>query len=154
MEILESKREENNVLFRCYHSISEDNDRKEYYLNRLIEYNLDLVVYTIKNYFPKLIYHKIILEIGLVGLINAIENYEMDKIGSFEEFIVANIKNEINAYNQQENPIFVISLNDDSRINYGDIWYNRTPDVNQMVTTKENRNGYVKKLLYNVKKNI
>lgn len=154
MELLESKREVNNTLFRYYHSLYEDSDNKEKYLNELIEYNLDLVIYTIKNYFPELIYHKTIYEIGLVGLIIAIENYEMDKIGSFEAFIVGNVKNEIERYKELEHPMFVITLNDDSRVNYGDVWYNRTHDINQMVQTKASRTKYVKKLLYGAKKTI
>lgn len=149
MELLELKREINNKLFRYYHSISENNDKKEYYFHRLIDYNLDLIIYTIKEYFPELIYHKTIYEVGLVGLIVAIENYQLDKIGSFEEFVVENIRNEIGNYNQENHPMFVIMGGDETKINMGDIWYNKTHNVSQTMETKKNRDVYVKKLLKN-----
>lgn len=100
MELMEAKRELNNILFRKYHSANNCDEKLKYLLD-LFNYNIDLVGYVIHNEFPDKGTNYI--EEGLIGLIIAIENYEMDKMGSFEAFICANIKNQIMISNDMEN---------------------------------------------------
>lgn len=92
MELIEAKRELNNILFRKYHSANNDDEKHKYLLD-LFNYNIDLVSYVIYNEFPDRGINYI--EEGLTGLIIAIENYEMDKMCSFEEFILSNVRDSI-----------------------------------------------------------
>ena len=51
MNILEEKMDINNTLFRRYHSSNSQENSIE--LSALVNYNYDLVAYTIFKYFPK-----------------------------------------------------------------------------------------------------
>ncbi len=91
MELMEAKRELNNVLFRMYKSTGDEN-KKLILLQELVNYNIDLVGYVIYNEFPN---KEINYMDGVNGLLSAINNYEMDKMCSFEEFILSNVRNNI-----------------------------------------------------------
>ena len=138
MNFLEEKRGVNNSLFREY---SFDRKNKEY-LKALINYNYDLVGYTIFKYFENLKYNKEMYEIGLASMISAIENYEMDKMSGFEEYLVAYIKLGIEQYNCNLKPTFVCN-SDANSLNVGDIWYNKTHDLKDTLETKKMRDGLV-----------
>ena len=91
---VESKREINNILIRKYKTVSNKMD----IFKQIIDFNFDFVAFTIKTYFPEYIGDEHIYGIGVLGIINAINNYEMDQIGSFESFIISCIKNEISNF--------------------------------------------------------
>ena len=150
MNILEEKREINNTLFRRYHSSNSQENSIE--LSALVNYNYDLVAYTIFKYFPKLKSRKDICEVGASALISAIESYEMDKSSDFEEYVVASIKNSITIYEDSIKPILVSNL--EAKFNYGDIWYSREHNIKQILNTKNMRDDVSHKVFKkNMKKN-
>lgn len=140
MNIFEEKREVNNKLFREYSYNRED--RK--YLYELINYNYDLISYTIFKFFKELKYNKEVYEVALASMIHAIENYEMDKMSGFEEYLVANIKLEIEQFNLKIKPIFICN-SDKTNLNMGDIWYNKNHNLIETLGTKKMRDGLVDK---------
>lgn len=91
---VESKREVNNILLRQYKSLSNKMDC----FKQIIDFNFDFATFVIKTYFPEYIEDEYIYGIGIMGIIEAINNYKMDQIGSFEEFMMACIKNEIDKF--------------------------------------------------------
>lgn len=88
---VESKREVNNILIRQYKNSKYDISS----LEQIVNFNFDFIAFVIKTYFPEYIGDNYIYGIGVMGIIVAINTYEMDQIGSFEEFMMACIKNEI-----------------------------------------------------------
>lgn len=142
MDFLEEKREYNNILFREYHSKKNTKIVDKKYLYALLDYNYDIVSYTIVKYFKSLKYNKQAYEIGLSALIAAIENYEMDMISSFEEYVVAYIKDALNTYLESDKIMFVCVQNSGS-INMGDILYNKTHDLKDTLETKKVRDSFV-----------
>ena len=138
MNFLEEKRETNNYLCREYYH----NKKDEKYLNALINYNYDLVSYTILKYFRNIKYNKEIYEIGLVSMIEAIESYEMDKMCGFEEYVVAYIKLGIAKFDVKLMPTFICN-NEKECLNVGDIWYNKTHNLKDTLDTKEFRDKIV-----------
>ena len=128
-------------MFREY---SYDRSEKKF-LYALVNYNYDLVSYTIFRFFNNLKYNKEIYEIGLASMINAIEANEMDKMSGIEEYLVANIKLEIDKFNTTKlNPIFICNNNKES-LNIGDIWYNKNHNLEETLDTKQMRAGLVNK---------
>lgn len=98
MELTEKKRELNNILFRKYSSTG-DAKEKQKYLCELVNNNLDFVSYVLYKEYPN---HKGYIKEGINGLIIAIMNYEMDKMCSFEEYVLSNIRNQLNNEQNQK----------------------------------------------------
>lgn len=96
---IESKCEINNILIRKYRSVSNKMD----IFKQIIDFNFDFVAFIIKNDFPEYIGDKTIYALGIMGIIDAIDIYEMDKIGSFEAFIMACIKTRITNFLNEKN---------------------------------------------------
>lgn len=142
MNFFEEKREYNNILFREYHSKKYSNNDDRKYLYALLNYNNDIIGYTIFKYYDKLKYNKEAYEVALVALINAIENYEMDMMSGFEEYMIAFIKDALNKYKESEKILIVCNENKEA-INMGDIWYNKTHDLKDTLETKKIRDGMV-----------
>ncbi len=151
MEFLESKRETNNFLLRQYYGISEMNESKKDWGNKIIKYNLDIIAFVINKYFINFKHNKNIYEIGIVGLINSLERYEMNKFVSFEEFVVSSIKNEIENFINEAHVEFIITKENGQGFNYGDIWYNKTHLLNETIETKGVRDRFTKRLIRDIK---
>ena len=146
MELLEEKCETNNILFRKYRDNFSNDSGKKYFI-QLLNYNLELISYTIFREFPDFKYKKNIYEVGIVGLIIAIENYDFEKFCSFEEFIVANIKHEIQKSLDEEPILFVTNSENKNSLNYGDIWYSKNHLLDETLETKKLRDQLVKRLI-------
>ena len=140
MNIFEEKREINNGLFREYSY----NRKDKKYLYALINYNYDLISYTIFKFFENLKYNKEVYEVALASMMYAIENYEMDKMSGFEEYLVASIKLDIEKFTSKVKPMFVCTNNQNS-LNMGDIWYNKNHNLEETLNTKKMRDGLVDK---------
>lgn len=151
MEFLESKRETNNFLLRQYYGISQKNEYKDEWFNRIIDYNLDIVSFVIKKEFNNMRYYKTVIEVGIVGLILALERYEMNKFVSFEEFAVSTIKNEIENFMKERKISFVNTINVIKTINTGDIWHNKTHLISETIETKDMRDNLTKRLIQDIK---
>ena len=142
MDFLEEKREYNNILFREYHSKKNSKNKDKKYLYALLNYNYDIVSYTIFKYYSELKYNKEAYEISISSMINAIENYEMDMMSGFEEYIIAYIKDALKTYLNSNKTMFICDKNQDS-LNLGDIWYNKTHNIGDTLDTKKVRDGLV-----------
>lgn len=144
MDFLEEKREYNNQLFREYHSKKNVKDKDKKNLYALLQYNYDLVSYTIFKYYKSLKYNKEAYEIGLASMINAIENYEMDMMSGFEEYMIAYIKDALKIYLNSDRVMFICDANKDKNsLNMGDIWYNKTHNIADTLETKQVRDSLV-----------
>ena len=150
MEITEQKREMNNFLLREYLS----NPKKEYkeksWFYILINNNLDLIAYTINKNFREYKYKQNVYQIGINGLIKAIETYQMDKIASFEEFVISVVTDEISKYISE--PELKIIISDKTNgLTVGDIWYSRDHDLDNLLKTKPYREKMLTKIYKIVK---
>ena len=96
---IESKRELNNILLRKYNGSS----NKMYWFKQIMSCNFDFVSFVIKTYFPEYIGDENIYGIGILGLMTSLEAYEMYQESSFEEFMMASIKNEISNFLNEKN---------------------------------------------------
>lgn len=150
MEITEQKREMNNFLLREYLSNPKKECKEKSWLYILINNNLDLVAYTISKNFSEHKYKQNIYQIGINGLIKAIETYQMDKIASFEEFVISVITNEISNY-IKEPELKVIIDNNKSGLTIGDIWYSKNHDLDNLLATKPYREKMLTKIYKIVK---
>lgn len=96
---IESKCEINNILIRKYKGASNKTD----IFKQIIDFNFGFVEFIVKTKFPEYIGDKTIYSIGIMGIIDAINIYEMDKIGSFEAFIMGCIENRITIFLNEKN---------------------------------------------------
>lgn len=150
MNITEQKREMNNFLLREYLSSPNKDMKEKSWLYILINNNLDLVAYTISKKYPTYKYKQNIYQIGISGLIKAIETYEMDKITSFEEFVISVVTDEINQYIAGPE-LMVIINNTNKGLTVGDIWYSKDHDLENLLSTKPYREKMLKKIFKMVK---
>lgn len=144
------------------------NDEEEQYIknmlngdkearNMLIEHNLRLVAHIVKKYETKLIDSDDLISIGTIGLIKAIDSYNLDKSTKITTYAARCIENEILMYfrsNKKNNN--VISLNDSigfdkdgNEINLIDIIQDKSPDITDILHNKDNINDlklYLKNL--------
>ena len=74
----------------------------------------------------------------------------MDKIASFEEFVISVITNEINNY-IKEPKLKVIIDNNKSGLTIGDIWYSKNHDLDNLLATKPYREKMLTKIYKIVK---
>ena len=91
-----------------------------------------------------------IYQIGINGLIKAIETYEMDKITSFEEFVISVVTDEINQY-IVDPELMVIITSTKKGLTVGDIWYSKDHDLENLLSTKPYREKMLKKIFKMVK---
>lgn len=148
MNLTEEKREMNNFLLRTY--LSEENNDKKKWRNILISNNLELVALTIANDYPQYKYKHSIYQIGINGLIKAIETYYMDKIACFEAFAMSVISNEIKNYINEPELLMVVDGNK-SGLTIGDIWYSKDHDLDNLLSTKPYREKMLSKVYKMVK---
>lgn len=148
MELTEDIREMNNFLLREY--LSEENNNKKKWINILINNNLELVALTISKNYPNYKYKHSIYQIGINGLIKAIETYYMDKIACFEEFAISVINNEIKNYISEPELLMIIDGNK-SGLTIGDIWYSKEHDLDDLLSTKPYREKMLSKVYKMVK---
>ena len=146
MNITEQKREMNNFLLREYLSNPNKNLKDKSWMYILINNNLDLVAYTIAKKYPQYKYRLNIYQIGLNGLIKAIETYEMDKITSFEEFVISVISNEIEDYISKPELMVIIDGTKKTGLTIGDIWYSKDHDLDNLLSTKPHREKMLNKI--------
>ena len=116
--------------------------------NMLIEHNLRLVAHIVKKYETKLIDSDDLISIGTIGLIKAIDSYNLDKSTKITTYAARCIENEILMYfrsNKKNNN--VISLNDSigfdkdgNEINLIDIIQDKSPDITDILHNKDNIN--------------
>lgn len=151
MNITEQKREMNNFLLREYISSPQKEFKEKSWLYILINNNLDLVAYTIAKEYPKYKYKSNVYQIGLNGLIKAIETYEMDKIASFEEFAISVISNEIENYIKQPELMVIIDGTKKTGLTIGDIWYSKSHDFDNLLSTKPYRDKLLNKIYKTIK---
>lgn len=78
--------------------------------NKIVEHNLKLVIYVINKYFSSY-YNELddLFIIGSIGLINAIENYNISLNNKFSSYAVKSILNSIYEYYRKKN--YNLSLN-------------------------------------------
>ena len=136
-----------------------NNDEEELYIkkmlegdkdarNKLIEHNLRLVAHIVKKYETKLIDSDDLISIGTIGLIKAIDSYNLEKSTKITTYAARCIENEILMYfrsNRKNNN--VISLNDSigfdkdgNEINLIDIIQDKSPDITDILHNKDNIN--------------
>ena len=136
-----------------------NNDEEELYIkkmlegdkdarNKLIEHNLRLVAHIVKKYETKLIDSDDLISIGKIGLIKAIDSYNLEKSTKITTYAARCIENEILMYfrsNRKNNN--VISLNDSigfdkdgNEINLIDIIQDKSPDITDILHNKDNIN--------------
>ena len=116
--------------------------------NILIEHNLRLVAHIVKKYESKLIDADDLISIGTIGLIKAIDSYNLDKSTKITTYAARCIENEILMYfrsNKKNNN--TISLNDSvgfdkdgNEINLIDIIQDKSPEIIDILHNKDNIN--------------
>lgn len=114
--------------------------------NILIERNLRLVAHIVKKYESKMVDADDLISIGTIGLIKAIDSYNLDKSTKITTYAARCIENEILMYfrsNKKNNN--TISLNDSigfdkdgNEINLIDVLQDKTPDISDILHNKEN----------------
>lgn len=116
--------------------------------NKLIEHNLRLVAHIVKKYEAKDkdIDTDDLISIGTIGLIKAIDSYNLDKQTKITTYAARCIENEILMYfrsNKKNNS--VISLNDyigydkdGNEINLIDVIQDKSPEIIDILHNKEN----------------
>lgn len=114
--------------------------------NKLIEHNLRLVAHISKKYESKLVDSDDLISIGTIGLIKAIDSYNLDKSTKITTYAARCIENEILMYfrsNKKNNNI--LSLNDSigfdkdgNEINLIDVLQDKTPDIIEVLHDKDN----------------
>lgn len=122
--------------------------------NTLIEHNLRLVAHIVKKYESKSIDDDDLISIGTIGLIKAIDSYNLDKSTKITTYAARCIENEILMYfrsNKKNNN--VISLNDSigfdkdgNEINLIDVIQDKTPEISEILHNKDNINDLRKYL--------
>lgn len=116
--------------------------------NKLIEHNLRLVAHICKKYESKLLDSDDLISIGTIGLIKAIDSYNLDKSTRITTYAARCIENEILMYfrsNKKNNN--VISLNDSigydkdgNEINLIDVIPDKSPEISDILHNKDNIN--------------
>ena len=114
--------------------------------NKLIEHNLRLVAHISKKYESKLVDSDDLISIGTIGLIKAIDSYNLEKSTKITTYAARCIENEILMYfrsNKKNNNI--LSLNDSigydkdgNEINLIDVIQDKTPDIIDVLHDKDN----------------
>lgn len=125
--------------------------------NKLIEHNLRLVAHIVKKYESKDIDTDDLISIGTIGLIKAIDSYNLSKQTKITTYAARCIENEILMYfRSNKKNTNVISLNDSigydkdgNEINLIDVIQDKTPDIIEVLHSKDNiknLNEYLKDL--------
>lgn len=114
--------------------------------NKLIEHNLRLVAHIVKKYETKDIDNDDLISIGTIGLIKAIDSYNLNKQTKITTYAARCIENEVLMYfrsNKKNNN--VISLNDSigfdkdgNEINLIDVIQDKTIDIIDLLHNKDN----------------
>lgn len=114
--------------------------------NKLIEHNLRLVAHIVKKYETKDIDNDDLISIGTIGLIKAIDSYNLTKQTKITTYAARCIENEVLMYfrsNKKNNN--VISLNDSigfdkdgNEINLIDVIQDKTIDIIDLLHNKDN----------------
>lgn len=148
--ITDKKREMNNFLLKRCLSDQQKIMTENSWFYILINNNLDLIALIIEKLYPEYKYKQNVYQIGINGLIKAIETYQMDKIAGFEEFAMSVISNEIKIYINEPELMIVVNENN-SGLTIGDIWYSKDHDLDNLLETKPYREKMLNKIYKIVK---
>ena len=140
MKFFAEKKEINNHLLQEYNY---DKTQKKF-VNALVNYNYDLISYTIFKYFNALKHNKEVYEVGIVSMIDAIEKYEIMGTNDFEEYLVFSIKLGIEKFTSKLKPNFIFE-EDNKNLNIGDVWYNKNHNLEETLSTKTMRDSIARK---------
>lgn len=114
--------------------------------NKLIEHNLRLVAHIVKKFEKKNIDSDDLISIGTIGLIKGIDSYNNDKATKITTYAARCIENEILMYfRSNKKNLNNVSLNDSigydkdgNEINLIDVLKDNSPDINEVLHTKDN----------------
>lgn len=114
--------------------------------NKLIEHNLRLVAHIAKKFEKKNVDADDLISIGTIGLIKGIDSYNNDKSTKITTYAARCIENEILMYfRSNKKNLNNVSLNDSigydkdgNEINLIDVLKDNSPDINEILHTKDN----------------